>query len=122
MDTQISTKAVSTAIPEMGQRAAARPAEARTTQASPEADKPAKAERPEPSREALEVAAKQVQKFVEASASELQFSVDETSGTPVVRVFDKSTKELIRQIPSQDMLDMAAAIDQLQGLLLKQKA
>lgn len=122
MDTQISTSAVSTAIPEMGQRAAARPAEARTTQTSPEPAKPAKPDRPEPSREALELAANRVQKFVEASASELQFSVDETSGARVVRVFDKSTKELIRQIPSQDMLDMAAAIDQLQGLLLKQKA
>jgi flagellar protein FlaG len=37
----------------------------------------------------------------------LQFSIDETSGQTVVRVVDPQTKEVIRQIPSEDALAMA---------------
>lgn len=118
MTTQIQASAIGPAIPEMAQRPVAKPTETRV-QAAPEPATPA---RPEPSRQALEVATRKVQQFVETRASELQFSVDETSGARVVRVFDKSTKELIRQIPSQEMLDMASAIESLQGLLIKQKA
>jgi flagellar protein FlaG len=118
MDTQIQARALGTAVPEMGQRPVTRVAEPRVQAAA----EPAKAARPEPTREALDVATRKVQQFVETRASELQFSVDDTSGAAVVRVFDKSTKELIRQIPSQEMLDMASAIENLQGLLLKQKA
>ena len=118
MDTQMQARALGSAIPEMGQRPAAKIAESRPHAAV----EPAKTARPEPTREALEVATRKVQQFVETRASELQFSVDDSSGAAVVRIFDKGTKELIRQIPSQEMLDMASAIENLQGLLLKQKA
>lgn len=118
MDTQIQTRAVSTAIPDIGQRQPAKPLDTRA-QTVAEPVKPAPAE---PTKENLELATRKVQQFVETRASELQFSIDESSGTRVVRVFDTSTKELIRQIPSQEMLDMASAIESLQGLLLKQKA
>ena len=38
---------------------------------------------------------------------ELQFTVDEDSGLTVVKVFNKETDELIRQIPSEDFLKLA---------------
>lgn len=116
MDTQIQANVVHTALPELGQRPVVKPAPVQQVQ---ESTKPL---RQEITREALEAATKKVQSFVETKTSELQFAVDDASGVQVVRIFDKGTKELIRQIPSQEMLDMAAAIEQLQGLLVKQKA
>lgn len=74
------------------------------------------------SAQAVEKAAKLVEKFVQPISSDLQFSVDEASGTPVVRVIDRNTRELIRQIPSEEMLAIAQALDRLQGLLVRQKA
>lgn len=52
----------------------------------------------------------------------LNFTVDEDTGLNIVKVVDVSTKEVIRQIPSPEVVQIAKSIDQLQGLLLKQKA
>jgi flagellar protein FlaG len=67
-------------------------------------------------------AAQRVEKFVQTLSSDLQFSVDEASGSNVVRVVDRSTQEVIRQIPSEEMLAIARALDRIQGLLIRQKA
>ena len=40
----------------------------------------------------------------------------------MVKVIDRETEDIIRQIPSQEMLDLAKALDKLQGLLIRQKA
>lgn len=63
-----------------------------------------------------------VQKAIEPIASNLVFSIDEDSGRTVVKVIDSSTKETIRQIPSEEVLEIARALDKLQGLLLRQTA
>ena len=63
-----------------------------------------------------------LEKFVSSTASDIQFSLDDDSGEPIVKVIDRSTKEVIRQIPSKEMLEIAQALDRLQGLLIKQKA
>ena len=55
-------------------------------------------------------------------ANNLQFTVDEDTGIDVVKVVDTDTKEVIRQFPSEEILAIAKAIDQLQGLLVKDKA
>ena len=52
----------------------------------------------------------------------LQFSLDQTSGKMVVKVTDKQTGELLRQIPSEDMLKIAESLDQLRGLFIDEKA
>ena len=116
MDTQIQANVTQATLPELGQRPAVKLPPVQQVQ------EPTKPTRQEITREALETATKKVQSFVEAKTSELQFAVDDASGVQVVRVFDKGTKELIRQIPSQEMLDMAVALDRIQGLLVKQKA
>ena len=66
--------------------------------------------------------ARQVADSLRSVASGLEFSVDENSGRVLVRVRDKETNELIRQIPSEEMLAIRNALDHLQGLLLRQKA
>ena len=40
----------------------------------------------------------------------------------MVKVVDQSTKEVIRQIPSEEMLAIAKALDSLKGLLVRQTA
>lgn len=55
-------------------------------------------------------------------AQNLQFSMDKSSGKTVVRVVDTSTQEVIRQIPSEEVLQMAQELDRMQGLLLRGSA
>jgi flagellar protein FlaG len=63
-----------------------------------------------------------IQQAVQPSQAELSFSVNKDSGKTVIRVVDSTTKELIRQIPSDEVLAMAQAIDQQAAYLVKAKA
>ena len=69
----------------------------------------------------LKTAVEKVNKVVQMLASDLKFSVDEDTGVHVVKVIDQTTHDVIRQIPSDEMLAIARSLDQLQGLLVKQK-
>lgn len=62
------------------------------------------------------------QEITPTAASTLEFSIDGDSGRPVVKIIDSETQELVRQIPMEEMLDLAKSLDQLQGLLLRTKA
>jgi flagellar protein FlaG len=72
--------------------------------------------------ERLKAAVEKIQEFISATASDIKFSIDEDSGRTVVKVIERESQEIIRQIPSEEMLDLAKALDKLQGLLLKQQA
>jgi len=48
---------------------------------------------------------------------DLQFSVHEGSGQILVKVMDAGTGDLIREIPPSEMLDLAARIDEMIGLI-----
>lgn len=50
---------------------------------------------------------------------ELNFSVDKDTGKTVVKVVDKRTGDLIRQIPSEEMLEIARALDTIKGLIIR---
>jgi flagellar protein FlaG len=52
----------------------------------------------------------------------LRFSIDNDTGKTVVKVLDTQTNELIKQIPTEEALAVAKAIDKLKGLLVQQKA
>jgi flagellar protein FlaG len=87
---------------------------------SVQADDPTARDPTKPSE--LQAAVEKIQEFVSKAASDINFSIDEDSGRTVVKVIDRTTKDVIRQMPSQEMLDLAQAMDKLQGLLIKQKA
>ncbi len=59
-------------------------------------------------------AVENINQFVNSQGRTLNFSVDEESGKPIVKVIDFETKEVIRQIPSEEVLTMAKAIKRLQ--------
>lgn len=70
----------------------------------------------------LEAAVDSVQNFVHGMARNLLFSIDPEVGRTVIRVIDTSTNEVIRQIPSEEMLAIAKAIDNIKGVLIQQQA
>lgn len=70
----------------------------------------------------LKEAVKTMNDFVGGINSSLQFTVDDKSGQTIVKVMDTDTKEVIKQIPSEEMLSIAKAVDRLKGLLVQQKA
>jgi len=74
------------------------------------------------SREQLQSSINAVNGFVKSINSEVEFSLDKDSGEMIVKVMDTSTNEVIRQMPSEEMLAVAKALDKFQGLLIKQKA
>jgi flagellar protein FlaG len=74
----------------------------------------------QPSREQLDQAMQQMQNALPPVARNLQFSIDEETGRTVVKVIDPSTKEVIRQMPSEELLSIAKALDSMRGLLIKQ--
>jgi len=75
-----------------------------------------------PSKEQLQDVVKAANDLIKPYNNALQFSIDKDTGTTVVKVIDTNTKEVIKQMPSEEMLAMAKALDQLKGLLVKQKA
>jgi flagellar protein FlaG len=72
--------------------------------------------------EQLEKLVQQVRQAVHPMAQNLLFSVDKDSGRTVVKVVDANTNELIRQIPSEEVLAISQALEKLEGLLLDGKA
>ena len=64
-----------------------------------------------------------INKAMQQSNHDLEFSVDTDTDKTVVKMVDTSTGELIRQYPSEATLAISRGIDQFQqGLLLTQKA
>lgn len=55
-------------------------------------------------------------------SSNIEFSIDPDSGTTLVKVVDKETQKLIRQIPTEEALSIARQLSKLQGLLVHDQA
>jgi len=75
-----------------------------------------------PSADAVAKAAKDIQNFVKDMGRNLNFSVDEVTGYNVVRVVNPETNELIRQLPSEELLKIARSMKDLGNVLVNQKA
>ena len=52
---------------------------------------------------------------------DLQFSVHKSTGRTMVRVINKDTGNTIREIPPKEILDLAAKIDEMIGILFDRK-
>lgn len=74
----------------------------------------------------LEQALQDLNGYVQNVQRNLQFDVDDDSGHTVIRVVDSETDEVIRQIPSEEVLALARHLKGMneaeQGLFLKEKA
>jgi flagellar protein FlaG len=74
-----------------------------------------------PDLDKLNDALKNINQAVKALSPNLEFSVDSESNRSVVKIVDHETKEVIRQMPTPEALEIAKALDRLQGLLIRQK-
>lgn len=75
-----------------------------------------------PTLEQVNQAVQNINKSLQSLHQDLEFSVDSDSKRTVVKVVDQKTKEVIRQIPSKETLEIAKALDTVKGLLITQQA
>lgn len=102
----------------------------RSAQAEPEQVKASETVKPvtEISNTELQQAVDVVNQAVSLEQRSLSFSIDDASGRSVIKVIDYETDELIKQIPSEELLKVAQDIKRLQeemgqsiGLLIDNK-
>lgn len=111
-------------IPEAATREAAR-ARPRSPQAPvvPEAaggPQAAAAAQPVQAQEVKQAAA-ELGKALQQQSSDLSVSVDETTGTMVVRITDSNTGEVVKQIPPQQLMEANVSMNKIVGLLIDDK-
>ncbi|GIZ12189.1 hypothetical protein NCCP436_16050 [Pseudomonas sp. NCCP-436] len=64
-------------------------------------------------REAVE----NIQEFVQSVRRDLNFSLDDSSGKVIVKVTDTHSGDVIRQIPSEEALELAERLSEARSLL-----
>jgi len=72
--------------------------------------------------ERLERATAQLNEFMRQGQRSLNFSVDQQSNEVIVRVVDKTTGDLVRQIPTPEALKIAEHIEGVVGVLFNRQA
>lgn len=70
----------------------------------------------------ISAALQEIRNTIRPIASELSFSLEQDTGRMLVKIVDTETDEVIRQIPSEELLQISKALDKLQGLLLNNEA
>lgn len=65
---------------------------------------------PEPAVEAVRAASDAITQALESASRNLRFEVDESSGRTVVQVVEASSGEVLRQMPSEEVLRIAAQL------------
>ena len=67
--------------------------------------------------QSLKAAVQQIDSYVRNLGRSLAITVDETSGSYVVQVQNIETQEVVRQIPSEEVLRVSQAIEERNGAL-----
>lgn len=76
----------------------------------------------QPDKASVQQAVDQINEVVQSLTSNLEFSMDEETGINVIKVVDNDTGDVIRQIPSKEILAIAQSLNQLQGLMVREQA
>lgn len=74
------------------------------------------------SQEAIAAAVKSANAYTQSVNTSLQFSLDQDSGRTVVKMIDTATDEVLRQLPSEDILAISKSIERMQNLLINREA
>ncbi|PWF42661.1 flagellar protein FlaG [Massilia glaciei] len=75
-----------------------------------------------PTDDEVDRALKSINSALQSRSPNLEFSVDSESERTIVKVVDRMTQEVIRQMPSVDTLEIAKALDRLQSMLIRETA
>jgi len=71
--------------------------------------------------EQLEVVAQKLQEFVGKMNKGLEFLVDQDSGRDVIKVIDKTNGDIIKQYPSEEVLDLVTKLSEATGSLFNEQ-
>lgn len=104
----------------------AEPERTASASASAEGQDSAAGQQEDPNEQALsgnfvKMAVDQANKKLQNRKTSLEFAVHERLGQVMVKVVDSGTKEVIREIPSEKILDMMANMLEMAGLLVDEK-
>ena len=87
---------------------------------------PAEQQSQEVSAEQLQQVVAQLNDHVQMIQRDLHFSVDDASGRTVIRVVNSETEELVRQIPSEEVLQISRSlkeqVENITGLIVQTSA
>lgn len=75
-----------------------------------------------PSKEDVSAAVSKLNEAMATSSQSLKFEIDDDTKQIVVKIIDQGTQEVVRQMPTEEALQMAKSIDKMQGLLIRQTA
>jgi flagellar protein FlaG len=75
-----------------------------------------------PTREQVEQAAARVTEVLRGTTSRLEIEIDPDLHKAVVKIRNGESGEIIRQIPAQELLDLAKYLDAPHGLLIRERA
>ena len=73
-------------------------------------------------RDAAETAMKDIQHFISSQARSVRISKDETSGHMIVQLVDPGSGEVIRTLPSEELLRLARSFEMLGNKMVHQVA
>ncbi|MDU4252642.1 flagellar protein FlaG [Pseudomonas sp.] len=71
---------------------------------------------------ALDSAVSDIQSFVQGIRRNLNFSIDDATGEVVVKVIDAESGKVVRQMPSEEVLKLAARLDDVRSLMFETRA
>lgn len=77
-------------------------------------------EQPDVDSAEIREAVSEINDFVQSVQRDLAFNLDEASGRTVIRVIDSDSGELIRQIPSEEVLAMASHLREVRESAMNQ--
>lgn len=85
-------------------------------------DGPREAQSAGEEKEPLEDVVSDLNQLVRDLHRELQFSVDKDSGETVIKVIDSKTDEVLRQIPSEDLMNLRKRLEEASGVIFQDSA
>lgn len=65
-------------------------------------------------------AVQDIERMMKLFSQNLEFSMDDAGNRAVMRIVDQETKEVIRQVPSKEAMEIARALEKIQSMLLIQ--
>lgn len=74
------------------------------------------------SRGQLDSAVASIQSYAQSVTRNLNFSIDDSTGEVVVKVIDGESGKVVRQIPSEEVLKLAARLDDMRSLMFEAQA
>ncbi len=74
------------------------------------------------SQEIAQQATEKLEKTLEEiQHNRLEFSIHEETGRTVIKVIDQQTGKVIKQLPPEELLDLAAKLEEMSGVLFDKK-